>query len=480
MEPTLNQKETVNLSASCINSGANSGGDEPPALKRPFDGSGKTIINESTMLVNPARVMYNLQPNLVVHPPNVQQQPVNQNQNQQPIVQQPIAQANVPPQPQAQLPAQNAQPLIPGYHLVPVPQPNVALHNILAPTQGPQGFPNQPPPPTVVRTFKRSWLERLGELGKRKSNKYPQVSAMTTVDNLSGNVNRLHKTKIKSRFFYRLRKAATNDNDEIMDTVHHDHDYTMTSKTFKDIVLRNKYDVLSNVPIEEAVTAVAEDENIPEDRKKDFVVALQRQDPNHLNRAVGLVRLPTTSHNVTTITDQIDIECDTSELEKMNQRSNEIKAHTVNFTFPVKRKKLNKKRIDGTKTIKAFDQLLWYLKTKHAFAAKTLSLVTTLRNDARVWMATNNFKMDNEEDYNMMTNAVLAAMVTDNKDLQLREVLKVRKEHNIRHVHNRLMLRGIITKKFNPNVFGRKVWRGADTSFFKKTAISLANNVAPL
>jgi len=62
---------------------------------------------------------------------------------------------------------------------------------------------------------------------------------------------------------------------------------------------------------------------------------------------------------------------------------------------------------------KASASLTYHLKIKHAFSVRNPALLTSMRADARVWLASKNFPMDSEEEYSIITSSVIAAYMID-------------------------------------------------------------------
>lgn len=291
---------------------------------------------------------------------------------------------------------------------------------------------------------------------------------------------KLHATlKNKNTFFYRLRKRFSKRIVHEKTDITHPGPSIVESRTFGDIKLANEFEKLNNrrivggEPMDAIIDSINE-MDVPEETKKQFTRGIFHNDGDFLVRGHKPLPPVLETCDTTAQTDWVDVECDTADLQKAIDRRNQISMASERFGFVRKLGKCVLRR--KVKDLKAYTKLTWYLKCKHAFAAKTLSLITTMRNDARVWMATNDYKMESEDEYLIITNAVIAAMRVDQQDVLIKASLSDNTDYNLRYDHNSMMMDGVLGKKC---AFG-KTWKGTHNHWFTRNTIRIRNNIAPL
>lgn len=170
-------------------------------------------------------------------------------------------------------------------------------------------------------------------------------------------------------------------------------------------------------------------------------------------------------------TDQGEIGCDTKDLEHFQELVNAINSDQSIFKNE-NYSKLRTNLLKKAKSCKASSQLTHFLKCKHAFAIRVPQLLVTMRQDARVWMAAKEnggYKMDTEEEYNMITRAVLAAFMIDIEEMKAIALLSSRIFWNNAFDFNNAM-KGKVGVTMGGSLWG-KPWRGMQQSMlFSKNA----------
>jgi hypothetical protein len=121
-------------------------------------------------------------------------------------------------------------------------------------------------------------------------------------------------------------------------------------------------------------------------------------------------------------------------------------------------------------------KLTYYLKCKYAFALRTPSLLIQMRADARVWLAKNDYSMENDQDFRMMTTSILAAYMIDREELSSIALLSDRTMWNNTYDFNRA-LSGEVDLQIKSFLLGGKPWRGHTRGllFNKTTTTNLPN-----
>lgn len=155
-----------------------------------------------------------------------------------------------------------------------------------------------------------------------------------------------------------------------------------------------------------------------------------------------------------TQTDVNEIQTDTQELEKWSQFCLNINNEKISFSVDDVKKRVKYNMLK----YKASARLTYFLKCKHAFAVRTGQLLTTLRADARIWMASNNFKMETAEEHEMLTTACIAAFFIDPAEASFINLLQRGSFYNSAMqfnetltgkavIHNPSMLESLISNK---------------------------------
>jgi len=123
---------------------------------------------------------------------------------------------------------------------------------------------------------------------------------------------------------------------------------------------------------------------------------------------------PRLMHDAATNPPPIVETTDTDDLEATTKFIFDINSDKQEFTIQdFDRTKLKRMMRDKLNKNKASIRLTYYLKCKYAFSLRTPNLITSMRTDARVWMITQEYKMETPEEYEMLTTAVLAAYFID-------------------------------------------------------------------
>jgi len=120
--------------------------------------------------------------------------------------------------------------------------------------------------------------------------------------------------------------------------------------------------------------------------------------------------------------------------------------NTKQFKIPTRKivNKINKK----LRSIAALPELTYHLKTKYFMCYRNINLVNNLVRDARIWMLNNNYKLDNEEDYYLLTQSVMAAYTVDEQELKFRQIIK-----NVDNYDNMIHLNETLEGKIRTNYF---------------------------
>lgn len=102
--------------------------------------------------------------------------------------------------------------------------------------------------------------------------------------------------------------------------------------------------------------------------------------------------------------------------------------------FP--RSKVNK-MVKKAKVIKTFSRLSNFLKSKYFMRLRDHSLITTMVNDARVWMLKQGFTLETEDDYFVMTQSVIVSFLVQEQEMKFRKILKEPENwDNMAHLNN--------------------------------------------
>jgi len=88
---------------------------------------------------------------------------------------------------------------------------------------------------------------------------------------------------------------------------------------------------------------------------------------------------------------------------------------------------------------KASAKLTYYLKCKHAFAVRSPQLLLSMRNDARVYLAMQDYKLETMEEYEMIAKSTLAAYMLDPIEMCYHKLVSNSKFINTVSYHNEAM-----------------------------------------
>lgn len=88
------------------------------------------------------------------------------------------------------------------------------------------------------------------------------------------------------------------------------------------------------------------------------------------------------------------------------------------------------------KTLKAYEGVTYFLKTKYFFTKRDPALINNMVRDARTHMSGKGKALNSEEDYYILTQAVMAAFLIDSQELKFRALMKNRDNlDNIKHLN---------------------------------------------
>lgn len=118
-----------------------------------------------------------------------------------------------------------------------------------------------------------------------------------------------------------------------------------------------------------------------------------------------------------------DIGCETNQTNNQETQSNLL--DTKQFKFSIK-SKVNE-IANKLKSIEAWPKLVYFLKTKYFMAHRSINLINNMIRDARIYMLNNKYECDNEDDYYILTQSVMAAYSVDDQELKFRKIIK--KDH---------------------------------------------------
>lgn len=127
-------------------------------------------------------------------------------------------------------------------------------------------------------------------------------------------------------------------------------------------------------------------------------------------------------------TNEINIQCEIDQ--------DETKETSI-FNIP-ERKTINSK-VKGKNRIHMLPRLTYNLKTKYFMTFRTPELVNNMVRDARIWMLANKYNLENQEDYYLMTQSIMAAYMIDEQELKFRQLMKNERNYdNMTHINNTL------------------------------------------
>lgn len=110
---------------------------------------------------------------------------------------------------------------------------------------------------------------------------------------------------------------------------------------------------------------------------------------------------------------------------------------TTKTSIP-KRKEINKK-VKNLDHINSLTPLTYHLKCKYFMSLRTVELINNMVRDSRIWMSANKYNLNNQDDYYLMTQSVMAAFLIDEQELKFRQLLKNRSNFdNMAHLNNTL------------------------------------------
>lgn len=124
----------------------------------------------------------------------------------------------------------------------------------------------------------------------------------------------------------------------------------------------------------------------------------------------------------------MNIQCDIDQDEQ---------AETSIFTIP-NRKTVNEK-VKKRNRIHMLPKLTYNLKIKYFMTFRSVELINNMVRDARIWMLANKYNLDNQEDYYLMTQSIMAAYMIDEQELKFRQLMKNESNYdNMIHVNDTL------------------------------------------
>lgn len=223
--------------------------------------------------------------------------------------------------------------------------------------------------------------------------------------------------KIKAKIFYFLRKAKKTEH-----LVRNENRAMIT--TTDRIAIHNKFSALE----EEGVDLV-------ELNQEEFKSTMNEASVDHAD-AVMMMRetryqtLP--KKRQVTFTDSV---CQTGteiSIQAGNGDINSEEPDTHRWTAP-KRRDVNK-IVKNKKHFAVLTKLYYFLKTKYFMKVRDTQMLSSIVQDARIWMSTNKYTSEDSSNYDLFTLAVMSAYMPDENEMQFRAVLK--RQDNLDNIYH--------------------------------------------
>jgi hypothetical protein len=130
--------------------------------------------------------------------------------------------------------------------------------------------------------------------------------------------------------------------------------------------------------------------------------------------------------------ESVMIQC---EIDKENHKLGE----SLDGTTEILSRKFFNKMVKSTKFVNFYSRLTYFLRSKFFMKVRDRSLINLMVNDARIWMMKEDFKMESEEDFNILTQSVMAAFLVNGQELSFRQLLKNKINYdNMSHLNDTL------------------------------------------
>lgn len=248
---------------------------------------------------------------------------------------------------------------------------------------------------------------------------FPIVSAVSTtlpgVDDLRAYGTR---DKIKAKIFYFLRKSKKMEETLVVN------ENRAMMPTRDRISTQNKFALLETVG-----------EDLVELNQEDFKSVMASNEVDH-GDAVMMMRetryQPLKKPKKVTYSDSV---CQTGTEISIQAGDGNIHAEeplTHRWTAP-KRRDVNK-IVKNKKHFAVLTKLYYFLKTKYFMKVRDTQMLSSIVQDARIWMSTNKYSSEDSGNYDLFTLAVMSAYMPDENEMQFRAVLK--RQDNLDNIYH--------------------------------------------
>lgn len=223
--------------------------------------------------------------------------------------------------------------------------------------------------------------------------------------------------KIKAKIFYFLRKSkkaelsVKNENRAMITTADR-------------VTIQNKFSVLEDEGLDLVELNQEEFKTVMSDNSIDHADAVQMMRETRY-QTLPKVKKVTYSDSVCQTGTEISIQAGDGNVEAEEP-------YTHRWTAP-RRRDVNK-IVKNKKHFAVLTKLYYFLKTKYFMKVRDTQMLSSIVQDARIWMSTNKYTSEDSSNYDLFTLAVMSAYMPDENEMQFRAVLK--RQDNLDNIYH--------------------------------------------